>query len=205
MDERTAIYVVDDDASVRDAVSSLLKSVGLHAEMFGSTEEFMRARRPEVPSCLVLDIRLPRVNGLQFQEELAKTGREIPIIFITAHGDVPMTRQALKAGAVDFLTKPFQKKDLLAAIEQALERDRRRRQRSGEVFAVQSRMETLTSRELEVLNLVVAGMMNKEAAARLSLSEITVKVHRGRMMQKMQAQSLAELVRMTEKLNVLSH
>ncbi|MFY9688999.1 MAG: response regulator transcription factor [Candidatus Acidiferrales bacterium] len=195
-----AIFVVDDDASVRDAISNLLESVGLHGETFASADEFLNAPRPEAPSCLILDVKLPGRNGLEVQQELQAIGIQIPIVFITAHGDVPMTSRAMKAGAVDFLAKPFQKKDLLDAVTQALERDRIQRQEQAELSILRARLDTLTPREREVMDLVVTGLMNKEAAAQLGLSEITVKVHRGRVMQKMEADSLASLVLMSEKL-----
>jgi FixJ family two-component response regulator len=195
-----AIFVVDDDASVRDAISNLLESVGLHGETFASADEFLSAPRPEAPSCLILDVKLPGRNGLEVQQELQAIGIQIPIIFITAHGDVPMTSRAMKAGAVDFLAKPFQKKDLLDAVTQALDRDRIQREERAELSILRARLDTLTPREREVMDLVVTGLMNKEAAAQLGLSEITVKVHRGRVMQKMEADSLASLVLMSEKL-----
>jgi len=197
----SVVFVVDDDASVRDAIRSLLTSVGLHTEVFGSTEEFLKAARPEIPSCLVLDIRLPGSSGLEFQDELARTGVHIPIIFITAHGDIPMTRRAMKAGAIEFLTKPFQKDELLGAIGQAIERDHAWRQERAEASVLQSRFDTLTPREREVMKLVVTGLPNKQTAAELGVTEITIKVHRGHVMQKMQAGSLAELVRMADRLS----
>jgi FixJ family two-component response regulator len=197
---RPTIFVVDDDASVRDALTNLLDSVGLHAQVFGSTEEFWNTPRPNTPSCLVLDVRLPGVNGLDFQEALEKSGVSIPIIFITAHGDVPMTSRAMKAGAIEFLMKPFQKEDLLAAIRQGLERDRLWREEHAQISALRERFQQLTAREREVMDLVVTGLINKQVGAQLGLSEVTVKIYRGRVMQKMEATSLAELVRMSDKL-----
>jgi FixJ family two-component response regulator len=199
-DARPTIFVVDDDASVRDAISNLLEAVGLRAKVFESTEAFWKAPRPDAPSCLVLDVRLPGVSGLEFQELLAKANVSIPIIFITAHGDVPMTSRAMKAGAIEFLMKPFQKEDLLAAVHHGLERDRIHREEQAEVSILQSRVEQLTSREREVMDLVVTGLINKQVGAQLGLSEVTVKIHRSRVMQKMEAASLAELVRMSDKL-----
>jgi FixJ family two-component response regulator len=197
---RPIIFVVDDDASVRDALSNLLESVDLEARVFDSTEAFRNALRPDAPSCLVLDVRLPGVNGLDFQESLERAGIFIPIIFITAHGDVPMTSRAMKAGAVEFLMKPFQKEDLLAAIQQGLERDRVRREEHAHISLLRERFDQLTFREREVMDLVVSGLINKQIGAQLGLSEVTVKIHRGRVMQKMQASSLADLVRMSDRL-----
>ncbi len=194
------VFVVDDDASIRDAVKSLLKSVGLYAEVFRSTEEFVAAARPRVPSCLVLDVRLPGMSGLEFQELLEKTGIRIPIIFVTAHGDIPMTSRAMKAGAIEFLPKPFQKKELLEAIHQALDRDRTMREEEAGLSSLRERFDSLTEREREVMGLVVTGLMNKEVGAELGVTEITIKVHRGHVMQKMKAGSLADLVRMAERL-----
>jgi FixJ family two-component response regulator len=194
------IYIVDDDESVRDALRNLLDAVGMRAVLYGSTQEFLDARRPDVPSCLILDVRLPGMNGLELQEELNKTGVPVPIVFITAHGDIPMTSRAIKAGAVEFLTKPFEKKDLLAAVGQALDRDRERRAAQARLSALRGRYKSLTPREREVLWEVVSGKTNKEIANLFGLSEITVKIHRGRAMEKMEADSLADLVRMTEKL-----
>jgi FixJ family two-component response regulator len=198
---RPIIFVVDDDASVRNAICNLLESVGLRANVFGSTEEFWKAPRPDAPSCLILDVRLPGASGLEFQEQLAKAGVSIPVIFITAHGDVPMTSRAMKAGAIEFLMKPFQKEELLAAVRHGLEKDRVQREEQAEIDILRSRVEQLTAREREVMDLVVTGLINKQIGAHIGLSEVTVKIHRGRVMQKMEAASLAELVRMSDRLN----
>ena len=199
-DPSSAVFVIDDDASVRDALSNLLESVGLNARVFGSTEEFLKAERPSVPSCLVLDVTLPGMNGLEFQEMLAKTGNPIPIVFITAFGDIPMTSKAMKAGAVEFLAKPFQKDELLAAIDQALAKDSAQRTVEASISALRIREAELTPREHEVMGLVVTGMINKQIADRLGISEVTVKIHRRQVMLKMAAPSLADLVRMFDRL-----
>jgi len=202
--DAASVFVVDDDPSVRRAIKRLVGSVGLQVELFGSAHEFLQATRPDVPGCLVLDIRLPGISGLDLQRELAQADIRIPIVFITAHGDIPMTVRAMKAGAVEFLTKPFRDQDLLDAIQLGLERDRDRRRQEADVAKLRESFESLTPREREVLPLVVSGLLNKQIAAEIGTSETTVKVHRSQLMRKMGADSLADLVRMAEKIGISS-
>jgi len=201
-DPHSIVFVVDDDDSLRDALKRLIRSVGLHVELFASAEEFLQRKQPDAPACLILDIRLRGISGLDFQRKLAEANIPIPIIFITGHGDIPMSVRAMKAGAVEFLTKPFRDQDLLDAIQVGLERDRARRQREAEIAILRERFEGLTRREREVLSRIVSGLPNKQVAAEIGTSETTVKVHRGQLMRKMAATSLPELVRMAEKMGV---
>lgn len=199
-----AVYVVDDDAALRDALSSLFRSVGLHVEVFGSAAEFLDKKLPEIPSCLVLDIRLPGVSGLDFQAQLAKAGIRMPVIFMTGHGDIPMSVRAMKAGAIDFLTKPFRDQDMLDAVFSALESDRKQLESDQSIADLSAHYESLTAREKEVMAYVTKGLMNKQIAGEMGLSEITVKIHRGHVMRKMAVRSLADLVRAAEKLGLSS-
>ena len=199
---QSIVFVIDDDASLGASVSSLLRSVGLQARVFASTSEFLQEKRPNVPSCMVLDVRLPGVSGIDFQADLSKRNIHIPIVFMTGHGDIPMSVRAMKAGAVEFLTKPFRDQDLLDAVQLALERDLSRIESEKAASGLKSKFETLTPREREIMALVASGLMNKQVAGKVGLSEITVKVHRGRVMQKMGAKTLADLVRIAEALGI---
>lgn len=201
-EDRAAVFVVDDDASMRRSLDSLLRSVSLDVHLYASAQEFMRATRPDVPGCLVLDVRLPGMSGLTFQQELAKAGIPLPVVFITGHGDVSMTVRAMKAGAADFLTKPFEEQALLDAVDAAIERDRARRGTATRVAELEALYRTLTEREREVMTLVVAGRVNKQIAAEMGVSLVTVKVHRGQVMRKMLAKSVPDLVRMADELGL---
>jgi FixJ family two-component response regulator len=200
--DNRVVFVVDDDASLRESLKDLIGSVGLRVEAFASAQEFLRSKRPDAPACLVLDVRLKGLSGLDLQKRMIEGRIDIPIVFITGHGDIPMTVQAMKAGAVEFLTKPFRDQDLLDAIQQALERDCKARERRAEIADLRSRFDSLTPREREVMALVAAGLLNKQVAGELGTSEASVKVHRQHMMEKIGADSLAELVRMADKLGI---
>jgi RNA polymerase sigma factor (sigma-70 family) len=204
MTEPRIVFAVDDDPSVRSSLKFLLSTVGLQAETFDSADSFLRKKLPDVPSCLVLDVRLPGLSGLEFQRELAARNIPIPIVFLTGHGDIPMSVRAMKAGAVEFLTKPFRDQDLLDAVRAALDRDRARREQETQVADLRRRFDSLTSREQEVVSMVVAGMLNKQIAAELGTAESTVKVQRSRATEKMQAESLADLIKMIQKLQAPS-
>jgi FixJ family two-component response regulator len=196
------VFIVDDDHRIRRAIQDLVESVGLRAQAFATGQEFLNRQRTSEPSCLILDVRLPQMSGLDFQRQLAETGAQIPIIFITAHGDIPMSVRALKSGAVEFLTKPFRDQDLLDAIQQALQRDIAARKQQAEIHNLQERYQSLTAREREVMTLVVTGLLNKQIASEIRASEGTVKIHRGHVMRKMQAESVVELLRMADKLKL---
>jgi FixJ family two-component response regulator len=196
------VFIVDDDRLVRDSIADLLNSAGFTVQTFGSATEFVQGQRPDVPACLILDVELPDISGLDLQTELAKSGIEMPIVFLTGHGDIPMSVRAMKAGAVEFLTKPFGKQDLLDAINEALLRDVEVRKQRSECIELQKRLGTLTPRERQVLALVVTGLLNKQIAGELGTTEVTIKVHRGQVMRKMQAASFADLVRIAEKLEI---
>jgi FixJ family two-component response regulator len=198
----SVVFVIDDDAAVRASLKNLLNSVGLHVEVFGSADEFLKSQRPDAPSCLVLDVRLPGISGLEFQTELAQGGTEMPIIFLTAHGDILMGVQAMKAGAVEFLTKPCREQDLLDSVRLALARNRERREGAKYVASLKADFATLTAREKELIGFVAAGFLNKQIAGEMGVSEATVKMHRGNIMRKMHARSLADLVRMADLLGV---
>lgn len=198
------VFVIDDDSSVRSSLKFLLSTVGLQAETFDSANSFLQKRRPDVPSCLVLDVRLPGVSGIDFQRELTARNNPIPIVFLTGHGDIPMSVRAMKAGAVEFLTKPFRDQDLLDAVRVAIDRDRVRREQEKEIVDIRRRFDSLTSREQEVVSMVVGGMLNKQIAAELGTAESTVKVQRSRAMAKMKADSLADLIKMIQKLQLPS-
>lgn len=195
-------FVIDDDLAVRDSLSNLLRSVDIAVETFGTTGDFLRSKRPDVPACLILDVRLPGASGLDFQEELGRLGVSMPVIFITGHADVPMSVQAMKAGAVEFLCKPFREEDLLRAVRSAIKKDADQRAKSSALSVIRKRFDSLTPREQEVMSYIVSGLMNKQIAGKLKLSEITVKVHRASIMRKMQARSLAELVRQADALEI---
>ena len=196
------VFIIDDDHGMRQAIQDLVESVGLRAQAYATGQEFLRRQLTSHPSCLVLDVRLPQMSGLDLQRQLAETGVQIPIIFITAHGDIPMSVRALKSGAVEFLTKPFRDQDLLDAIHQALQRDSAAREQQAEIHDLQERYQALTAREREVMTLVASGMLNKQIASEIGASEATIKIHRGHVMEKMQAGSVAELVRMVDKLKL---
>ena len=196
------VFVIDDDASIREAISRLLRAIGLTVRTFGSAREFLQHRLPDIPACLVLDVRLPGLSGLDLQREMVERGIHVPVIFITGHGDIPMSVQAMKAGAVEFLTKPFRDQDLLDAVRSGIQRDRKGRKERAEIAKLREDLGQLTSRERQVMSLVVAGFLNKQIALRLGASEKTIKIHRGRVMQKMRADSLADLVKMSQKLGI---
>ena len=200
--EQAIVFIIDDDEGLRESLAALFRSVGLQAKLFASAPEFLQTKLPESPSCLVLDVRLPGLSGLEFQSDLANANIQIPIVFMTGHGDIPMTVRAMKAGAVEFLTKPFRDQDMLDAVQLAIERDRSRRKDESAIRQLKASFDTLTSRERQIMSLVVAGLMNKQIAGEVGLTEVTVKLHRGNVMRKMGAKSVAELVRMADLLGV---